>query len=413
MSPERFFAAASLLFGAIMIVLTPPFQTPDEPAHLFRIWSISEGRLFGRGGAPVPRSLVAAAATALERPYFDRTPLRPHDRFFVPVVADSWRQRLSYTAPSSTPFGYAVTAAAIFLGRLLELSPVALVYLGRGANLAASTLILAVAIRRAPFGRWALALFALTPMVVYMRATLSVDALTIACAAALVVELLRGQAWSSIALSFLVAAIKPGYVLLPLLALGVPRLRARRAVAAMIAIAMMAGVAAGWLWSREAGTPNGPTLGGAAALLRSPVAYALDLPRELAKIAPLLAIELVADFGWLDAPAPLAFALIWIAALAGVAVIDGPASGFSRTWSLALFFATAAIITTVFHVFAQPHEFFTGLQGRYFLPALPLVLLPLGARRTSEIVKRRAVVVFTVLAVAQSSLTLAWRYYWL
>lgn len=411
MSPARFFAAASLLFGAMMIVLTPPFQTPDEPAHLFRIWSISEGRLFGHGGAPVPRSVFAAAATALKRPYFARTPLRPGDRVFVPVVADSWRQRLAYTAPSYTPLGYTVAAAAIFLGRLLELSPIALVYLGRGANLAASTLILAIAIRRAPFGRWALCLFALTPMVVYMRATLSVDALTIACATLLVVEIARAAPASSIALAFVVAAVKPGYFLLPLLVFGVPRLRARRAVAAMIVLAMLAGVAAGWFWAREAGTPQGPPIRGVATLLHSPIAYALALPRELAKIAGLMAIELVADFGWLDAPAPLAFAVIWIAALIGVAVIDGPASGFSRAWSLALFFATDLMICTVCYVFAQPHDFFTGLQGRYFLPALPLALLPLCTRRVSEMVKRRTVVAFTALAVAQTALKLAWRYW--
>src|SRR5687767_10194893 len=129
--PARFFAAASLVFGALLIALTPPFQTPDEPAHLFRAWSISEGTLFARGGASVPRSLVDAAAAGLARPAFARTPLRPGDRVFVATVADSWRHPLAYTAPSYTPLGYAVAAPATLLGRALSLSPVALVYLGR------------------------------------------------------------------------------------------------------------------------------------------------------------------------------------------------------------------------------------------------------------------------------------------
>jgi uncharacterized membrane protein len=415
-APARFFAAASLVFGALMITLTPPFQTPDEPAHLFRAWSISEGTLFARGGARVPRSLVEAAAAGLARPAFTRTPLRPDDRVFVATVADSWRRPLGYTAPSYTPLGYAATAPAILLGRTLSLSSVALVYLGRLANLIVSTLILAMAIRRAPFGRWALALLALTPMAVFMRASLSTDALTIACAVALVVEILRGEASSSIALSFAVAAIKPGYAVLPLLALGVPRLRARRVVLALILVAMLAGTLVTYLWIREAGIPADPSLGvdvptRATALLHAPFAHAARLGHELAQVAGLMAVELVADFGWLDAPAPLAFALIWIAALIGVAVADGPASGFSRAWSLALFVIAIVTVTTVMHVGAPAGEFLIGLQGRYFIPFLPLALLPLCMFRVSERAKGRAVVALTGLAIVQSGWILAARYW--
>jgi uncharacterized membrane protein len=414
--PVRFFAAASLVFGALMIALTPPFQTPDEPAHLFRAWSISEGTLFARGGARVPRSLVDAAAAGLARPAFTRTPLNPGDRVFVATVADSWRRPLGYTAPSYTPFGYAATAPAILVGRVLSLSPVALVYLGRLANLIASTLILALAIRRAPFGRWVLALLALTPMAVFMRASLSTDALTIACSVALVVEILRAQASSSIALSFVVAAIKPGYALVPLLALGVPRLRARRVVLALILVAMLAGTVVAYLWIREAGVPDDPSLGvdaraRATALLHAPASYAVRLTREMAQVASLLAVQMVADFGWLNAPAPLTFALLWIAALIGLALADGPASGFSRAWSLAIFVPAIVAVTTVMHVGAPAGEFFIGLQGRYFIPYLPLALLPLCAFRTSEPAKSRVVLLLTGLAMLQSAWTLAERYW--
>ena len=413
--PARFFAAASLVFGALMIALTPPFQTPDEPAHLFRAWSISEGTWFARGGARVPRSLVDAAAAGLARPAFALTPLRPDDRIFVATVADPAHHPLGYTAPSYTPLGYAATAPAMLLGRALSLSPVALVYLGRLANLMASTLILAIAIRRAPFGRWALALLALTPMAVFMRASFSADALTIACAVALVVEILRAQA-SSIVLSFIVAAIKPGYAILPLLALGVPRLRARRVVLALILLAMLAGTFVAYVWIREAGVPADPSLGvdmsaRAAALLHAPFAYAARLAGELASVAGLMAVELVADFGWLDAPAPLAFALLWIVALIGVAVADGPVSRFSRSWSLALFVIAVVALTTVTHLGAPAGKFIFGLQGRYFIPFLPLALLPLCSLGVSEWAKARAVVALTGLAMLQSAWILVARYW--
>jgi Predicted membrane protein (DUF2142) len=407
--PARFFAAASLFFGALFIILTPPFRIADEPAHLFRAWSISEGTLFAHGGARVPRSIVSAAAAGLARPFFERTTLRPDDRIFLPVVADSWRQRLSYTAPGYTPLGYAATAPAIAAGRAFSLPPITLVYLGRVANLLASTLILAVAVRRAPFGRWALALLALTPMVVFMRASLAVDALTIACAVGLTVEIARAAPASSIALSFVVAAIKPGYALLPLLAFGVARLRARPMVMAMIGIATLAGTAAAWIWIREAGTPAGapPNL----EMLDAPFAYAMRLARELGSTADLIAVEMVAAFGWLDALAPLAFALIWIAAVIGVAIIDGPPSGFNRAWSLTLFIVSVAAIATIVRIYSPGPKFLSGLQGRYFLPCLPLAVLPLCTLRGTERAKRFVAVGVTALAVAQSAWTLVQRYW--
>ncbi len=414
--PARFFAALSLVFGALLIVLTPPFQTPDEPAHLYRAWSISEGRWFGRGGAPVPRSLVEAAAAGMARPAFARTPLHPTDRVFVPVVADAWKHPLAYTAPSYTPLGYAATAPAILLGRLLSLSPVALVYLGRAANLILSTLILAFTIRRAPFGRWALALFALTPMCAFMRGSLAVDALTIACAALLIVEMLRGEAASSIALSVVVAAIKPGYAILPLFAFGVRRLRARRAVMALIIMATLIGVLTAIFWMRAVDVPPEPSLHidprlRATSILHHPFEYLGGFSAALGRAGGLLAIELVADFGWVDAPAPLAFALIWIAALIAVAVIDGPAKDISRAWSLILFVAGVVAISTVMYLYAPPEEFFRGLQGRYFLPLLPLALLPLCARRATERAKRLAVAGLTALATLQSAWVLIERYW--
>jgi uncharacterized membrane protein len=414
--PARLFAAASLVFGAVLIALTPPFQTPDEPAHLYRAWSIAEGELFAHAGASVPRSFVNAASAALVRPTFTRTPLRPDDRVFVPVVADTAARPLAYTAPSYTPFGYLVTAPAMLLGRLLALSPVALVYLGRLANLMASTLILALAIRRAPFGRWALALFALTPMSVFMRGSLAVDALTIACAAALVVEMLRAEAASSIALSFVVAAIKPGYAVIPLFAFAVRRLRARRVVVALIVVATIAGVATAMVWMHGARVPSDPSLHidprlRAESLLHDPLAFLGGLLRELGHVAGLLTVELVADFGWLDAPAPLAFALLWIAALIAVALADGPAAGMSRAWPVVLFVAAVLSISTVMFLYAPPGEFFKGLQGRYFLPFLPLALLPLCAFRTAERAKALAVGGLTALAMLQSAWILVERYW--
>src|SRR5580658_1680542 len=58
----RVFVALSLTFGLGMMIVTPPFETPDEPHHFMRAYQISEGHLLPRfrdnvGGDELPASI--------------------------------------------------------------------------------------------------------------------------------------------------------------------------------------------------------------------------------------------------------------------------------------------------------------------------------------------------------------------
>ena len=41
-SPQYIFLVSSLIWGVIMIFIVPPFQVPDEPAHFYRAYQVSE-----------------------------------------------------------------------------------------------------------------------------------------------------------------------------------------------------------------------------------------------------------------------------------------------------------------------------------------------------------------------------------
>jgi len=61
--PERIFIFVGLLFGLLFLIVTPPFQAPDEPAHFFRAYEISDlGIIAERQGDSVgdflPQSLT-------------------------------------------------------------------------------------------------------------------------------------------------------------------------------------------------------------------------------------------------------------------------------------------------------------------------------------------------------------------
>lgn len=426
MNPARLFTIVSLGFGLALIALTPPFCTPDEPAHLYRAWSTSKGTFLIRGGAPVPRSIVESARTMLRMTRgadtaqvswsriaaVARTPLRADDVVFVPTVADPAHEPLAYTAPSYTPIGYLATAPAVALGAWAGLSPILLVYAARVANLLVATAIIAWAINAAASGRWTLTLIALTPMMVFMRGALAIDALTMAFAIALVVAILRVKPGALIAFSFLLCAIKPGYALIPLLALAVPKLRARRGAMIAMFVAMAAGIAMTIVFARDASLSTTTSSRGIG-VLHQPAAYATALGAEARRDAKLLMVELVADFGWLDAPAPFAFALLWLGGLIAMALIDGrwPLSAGARVWSLLLFAAQVIALFALIQLSTPGDRFLSGLQGRYFLPILPLALLPLAATASIDAVKTRGAIFLIAIAIVQSLWVVTTRYW--
>ena len=57
LTPRRVFLVSAVLGGAAFIVTTPPFQVPDEPAHFYRAYSVSEGRLLVQTRKGMPGAL--------------------------------------------------------------------------------------------------------------------------------------------------------------------------------------------------------------------------------------------------------------------------------------------------------------------------------------------------------------------
>ncbi len=408
--PQRFFIIAGLLFGLTLCVLTPPFAVPDEPAHFFRAWSVSRGQWSTqRGGAMIPRSYVRLASSALEdirgangrrfRPSRLRElahiPLEPNDLIFVPIPAESWRHPLQYTAGSYPPIGYAASGLSIAVSRMFGLPPLIHLYAARISNLLLAALLIWLAIGRTPFGRWTIALCALIPMSMYMQASASLDALTIAVSLLVIAEALRfafaprQNVASIITVAFLLGSIKPGYLLIPMLAIVTPAFRRRwPAILAVFGAAVSGSVLAG-IWASPAlGNAPSPSIQPSERLheaLHHPLAFAFAFAADWSDSFTIRLTEMIGTFGWLDAPVPLPFAVIALLAMALVATADGPAPiqfrGLRRFIPWLLFAGTLTAITLASHLYSPAPKFALAIQGRYFLPALPLLFLPLIARK--------------------------------
>lgn len=86
-----------------------------------------------------------------------------------------------YPPVVTTPAGYLPQAAGIALARLLRLNSVGLLYLGRLWNLLFFTAMVFFSIRRLPFGKEVMFGVALLPMTLHLSASLSYDVMIMGC----------------------------------------------------------------------------------------------------------------------------------------------------------------------------------------------------------------------------------------
>ena len=412
-APHRFFLAASLLFGAALGAVTPPFHVPDEQAHFYRAYRVAEGRLDlvpapGAHSRVLPRSLFELAGLALGGVRFQplhripegtldrlaRVRLEPERR--VPVL---FPQTLQYTFVP-----YVVPAVAIALGRLAGAEPLALLYLARGANLVFGTLAVVAAIRLLPAMRWWLVALASTPMAVALRASVSADVLAMSAAVVLVASAWRivagpgrarpGHLALAGAAAFLLCAARPPYAplaLLPLLASPARLPRVRPWLWRLAHVALVAGGTAwGFLTAMRVGFTRPGTGIDPALQLRFALANPLTVLEAAivdygAHAARYLG-ELVGKLGWLDTVLPAPLLVGYLLLLLALLLVDGePAVAVSsrqRVAVLALLAATLAGISASQYLVWTPvgsARIPDGIQGRYFLPAA-LALAWLGHR---------------------------------
>jgi len=449
LSPPAFFLAVALAAGVPLAFYSPPFQVPDEPAHFLRAYAVSEGRLLarnreGRTGDALPVSLAELVArTSAGIPghpdrRIDRAALaaareldlRPEERAFLAFPS----------AALYSPLPYAPQALGIALGRAAGAGPLALLRLARLANLLAAALLVAAALRVLPAYRWLLAAFALVPMALFLRSSVSADALTFAFAAFLGAHVARLAFSPDAPLRRTDVALVAGsaaalcltklpYALLALSVLAVRGGPGRRGrvflVAATLAAALAASGAAAWIaLSVEepvrvgAGVDSGAQI---AASLAHPFRFAGLVVRNLADRWPGYAVEVLGRLGWLDALVPLPALALLALGLAALVFLDG--SGELRVEPPRRLLLGGLTVAAAVAIVASQYAMWTpygaawieGVQGRYFHPLAPFAVWALHLRRGSGVLSPRGRLavagLLAAVAVAATFWTVHARYY--
>ena len=187
--PEKIYVVLALIFGLSLVFITPPLQTPDEQDHLNRAYQLAELNIF-QYDSTVPASLIKLFDT------FGRLNFNPLQKTNINEILAQRQVELNPQARTALHardfiFPYFPQALGMFIGKMLNSSPVTLLYVGRIFNLLFAIVIIFFAIRTAPFFKWILFLLALMPMTLYLCASLSKDAMIISLSFLLIALFLR------------------------------------------------------------------------------------------------------------------------------------------------------------------------------------------------------------------------------
>ncbi len=421
------------LLGTLpLVIVTPPFQVPDEPAQFERAYQISEGTLLAQVQDGAAGGVVPASLAALTRQFLGTDAiLAPRTTIVAPlarslradaITLDAGRRRFAdFTNTAGyPPIAYLPQVVAIWIGRALGAGPLLLLYLTRAINLVAAITILALAIGLMPVGRAPAMVAGLLPMALYEYASASQDALVISSGfllTALGLRALQRGTWrrsevlGAAAAGLVVCASKLVYA--PLLLIAVPaalvpaqRSNQLRALATILMVAL--GGTALWLVLNAgrviAFEPGAAIHAQARFVLTHPLDFVLAIMHSAHWQAWFYVTSTIGIFGWLTVAMPGYAYVSAGATLLGACLIgettDQRLSLSRSTWCA--FLLAGAVVLTFLAMYLDTTPVgapvVLGVQGRYFLPLLALVTAVAGSLPMPRVGRGAAVVLLIALA---------------
>jgi uncharacterized membrane protein len=414
MRPVPFFLLAGLLFGLVFLFGTPPFQVPDEPGHFYRAYALSEGKPWAERraeglGAVLPASLQELG-TDFRDDFHPGRKLQPEEILrALRVPLDEERRAFTdyRTAALVSPVPYLPQATGIVIARGLGASVLGLLYAARLANLLVATALIAAGLRWLPSYSWLITMLALTPMALFLRASMSADALAAALAfllAGAVARLAWGEGvhgrWRDVAVLTACAAAlcltKPVYVPLASLVLLIPSARfpgGRRGpalalfaaiIAAALALAMAAAGAADISIRPDAPVDEERQIQDA---LADPLRVVRILTQDYLQRGDRYMAQIVGQLGWLDINLPKPFLWAYLLLLGLLVLFDSGQRVEVRRWQRVLLglmvLSTLALVSASQYALWTPYraDWVDGVQGRYFIPLAPAAAWLLHTRR--------------------------------
>ena len=173
---ETIFSVYMLVFGILYMLLLPPYSAPDEPVHYGTAYNVSN--LLSNNGsvnANVVMRIEDVNTSYVSVPHMDT-----YDYTFKKMFAKSKNSEMIEVADMklgvSNHTTHLLGGIGIFIGRTLGLGNVSTMYLGRLLNLIFYTVVVLFTIRIAPFGKMVFFIISIIPMMLELVSSYSYDA---------------------------------------------------------------------------------------------------------------------------------------------------------------------------------------------------------------------------------------------
>ena len=179
---EWLFAGFALVIGIALVFVNAPQVRYDEHAHFWRAYEIASGNIISRTTNELPNSVIDL--------FMREDKSYPNKEINYETIQEKIGAELNEdektpfavgATGSLTPISYIPQVIGIFIGRILQLSPMIILYLGRLTNLLAYIALVFMAIKIMPSEKWKMIIMmiALFPMSMNLAATVSPDTIII------------------------------------------------------------------------------------------------------------------------------------------------------------------------------------------------------------------------------------------
>ena len=425
--PQKVFIYAAVVWGLILVFVTPPFQSPDEFFHFFRIYQISRLKILPFAnenmiGGNVPESFFQFTSG------YQKIPFNPENKVSVKKILNDFDiplhpENTIFTFHSNscqyTPVPYTPQALLMALPVQFNAPPLLLFYSGRLGNLLFWIILVYLAISITPVFKWVFVMLPLMPMSIFQASTLSPDGLTNGLSFLLIAYVLKlvfvenrkitvANIAMMLTMAFFLSLSKTAYFVLIASILIIPlsgfSSKGRWFVlfSGSLAVVVAAMVinhiylqhvfgqvdVTNGLYAFNKGYPQDVHPEKQLLLMFQ------DLPGFITVVVGTFgqfwkayAVGWVGNLGWHDTPFPPVFVSWAYLAMIITALFDSSAVFGFRVWQKIIISCIAAgvilsVLTIIYATWAPlGSKIIYGIQGRYFIPAGPLFLLMLHNRK--------------------------------
>lgn len=453
---EKIFLIITLFFGFLFVFVNPPFQFPDEPEHLFKMYGYTRGTLKyqvlnGNTGLYLPKSFVKLKNMYANLPfnYFSSTSLSHLKCASQIQLEEENKVFYKHSSTSYLPISYFPTFIWLKILLLFNTPPLIMLFLLRLSELFLYTGLMWLAIRITPVKKELFALLAMLPMALYMGCSINTDPLVMGLSFVFSAYIFKlacdskierisfGQILLSAFMMFVITLCKLAYIPLLLLFFLIPYKKFRSVFSYLGSFSLifcLSCVAFGLFVLYgfhsfggglvvSSGIEAAGEQGGSNYLVHimtHPLYYLKNINSSFFVLYKDIMTCFVGRFGWLDTFIPPYLAKFYWCVIFLVAFLknrEEENGSFSLSNKLVLFliFYLSYVLISLsgFLTFKQLTPYILGIQGRYFIPIAPafLSILSFSLIKISSVNLTKFIFITSLVGLSVSLYFLILRFY--